>query len=121
MMVHVIFKFQQFILNLIDIIVQTLFASRFDAGQVKTNRNQLTNRVWHEILANDTSALMELIEIKHHHLREHRTGIAHPEIFISDLHIFIDTYPSPMHRSTLAGLQTMEIWRGDIKEQLFAD
>ena len=115
------FSFQQSILNLINIIVQTLFASRFDAGQVRTNRNRLANRVWYRISANDTSALMELIEIKRRRLGEHRTGIAHPEIFVSDARIFIDTYPSPKHRSTLAGLPTMEIWRGDIKERLFAD
>lgn len=109
------------------IIAQTLIASRFTfgTGKIETIRNHIACRVFNSAShwQDHQKVLKELNDIKHG-MGENRTSLAHPRIFVSDLRKFMKTVnpsPSPIFRSMLAELETMEVWRDDKKERLFAD
>jgi hypothetical protein len=119
--------------------VKTVFASRFIRGKVRTNRNRIANRVWNSISEDLRSAMETLSDIKYYlgqpllHVGEGKLLEVQPEnhmdlvpkIPVSDLHKFIaeaiSPPPSPIFRSILKDLETIEVWREGKQERLFTD
>ena len=102
--------------------MQTLLSARYSSGKSSTSgRNHLANRIYDKIPVKDRRALEELTKIKKH-LGENWMDIAHPHLLVSDLHDFLKSINPSFTRSTLPveELETMEIWREDQKERLFA-
>ena len=95
-----------------------MFSSRF-TDDLETNRNRIANRVYDTIPEGIKSALKEITGIKNR-LGPNRLDLAHPIVFVSDLHQFMETInPSAILRSVMEELETMEVWRDDRRERLF--